>query len=130
MPPARKSALTVRNTEDDDLIVWFVGYQEGEIVWAGQKVLAVDPDCVLLKSAKVWPFFRKVPYALEQLREGVIHSDDLTMATTLTKAIELRMSLAKRKKDRADKIYNAILLLNRALTEKDEATLRASMATE
>lgn len=127
---SKKAKTLVRNPNDKDNTLFCVGFQEGELVWAGHKIVGVAEDYVMLKDAKEWPNWAKVPYSLDVLREGVLHSDDLVLALTLTKAIDLRMELVRRKKARIDKQLNAIQLLQRALAEGDQVGLRAMTATQ
>lgn len=126
----KKAKTLVRNPDDKDNTLFCVGFQEGELVWAGHKIVSTASDFVMLKDAKEWPNWAKVPYSLSALREGVIHSDDLTLALTLDRAIELRMELVRRKKTRIDKQMASIQLLQRVLVERDQVGLRAMAATQ
>lgn len=127
---SKNEARVIRDPFDNQYVLYFVGFQEGELVWIGHSIMTAGEDFVNLQSAKVWPNMRKVSYSLEKLKKGVVLSDELTMALDLQTAIDLRLALAKRKKDRADKAYNAVSMLNRAVAEADQVTLLGMVATE
>ncbi len=127
---SKKAKTIVRNPNDRDNTLFCVGFQEGELVWAGHKIVSTASDFVMLKDAKEWPHWAKVPYSLDALRDGVIHDDDLFLALTLDKAVEMRMELLRRKKARIDKAITAITLMQRALVEGDQVGLRAMTATQ
>ncbi len=126
----KKAQTLIRSPDAQDNVLFFVGYQEGELVWAGYKIVSVGDGFVVLPNAKEWPNFRQVPYSVEQLREGVLHSDDLVMALSLEKAIEIRSELVRRKKARIDKQMNAVMIMQKALAERDQIGLRACAATQ
>lgn len=128
--PSYKGKRSVKDATDEDWTLFFVGFQEGDIVWAAHKIVSVAPDHVMLKSGQGWPHWRKVPYTIEQLEMGQIHSDDLTLGLSLDKALSLRTSMAQKKKDRADRIYNSLTLMRRAIVDGDRSRLHAMMATE
>lgn len=126
----KKAQPLIRSPDDLNSTVFFVGYQEGELVWAGHRIVAVADDHVLLKDAKEWPNMRTVPHTLDSLREGVLHNDDLCAALSLDKAIQVRAELTRRKKARIDKQLNSIMLMQKALAERDQVGLRAMAATQ
>lgn len=126
----KKAKTLIRNPDDQNNTLFFVGYQEGELVWAGHKIVAVAENYVQLKDAKEWPNLRTVPYSLDLIKAGVLHNDDLCLALTLKQAIEIRLELTRRKKARIDKQHNSILLMQKALAEQDQVGLRAMTATQ
>ena len=100
------------------------------MVWSGQQIYGLGETFVLLRDAKTWPFMMKIPYTLDKLKDGVLHDDDLSMALTLDKALEMRIDVLRRKKGRIDKQLNSALLIQKAMREQDQAALRATAATQ
>lgn len=114
----------------DAKTVYAAGFQGATFVWCGKALRQDFEKSVTLHSAKTWPYIGTLPYSLEQLAEGVVHSDGLVFALDLKTAVDICLSAARKRKERADRVHSQVAALSKALEERNTPLVIGAIAEE
>jgi len=120
----------IRDPFTDRKVIFCAGFQGGTFVWAARPVSQAGETGVRLPNATSWPYMTRIPFTWEELKEGAIYDDNLTMALDLETAVGLWATITRKRKERADRAFSQVAAVERAVIEKNKALLMGSIAEE
>lgn len=116
--------------KNDDRTVYAAGFQSATFVWCGKGIKQEHAGAVTVYGGTSWPYMSTIPYSMVQLAEGVVHKDGLVFALDLKTAVDICLTTARKRKERAERAFSQVAALSRAVEERNTPIIMGSVAEE
>lgn len=123
-----KTPTQYRDPYTTERAVFAVGFHQGSLVWSAVPVARFRETKTEMHNKEAWPFRKTHPYSEAQLGAGVIADENLVLALDLKTAVDIWSGVAKRRKERADRVWTLVGQMERAFYERRHSDLLQTIA--